>query len=293
MAFPEERRGRRVASLGGVSIVDEIGRDRRRRDGVNTGTARRTARVFGADGRSLVVAFDHGIGGANHGGMAVPGRTLDELIGAGADAVLATVGLAHQFQEKLARVGLVINLDLCTGHEEVAVREATLLGADMGKFIFTPWSKDVPDSLARTAHVVAVAHDYGFPLMIEPIPVSFEQTDAHTAENIGQAAKMACEVGADVVKMQYTGDPASFQQIMSTLYRPVVILGGPSRNDDRGLLQMVRDTLDAGAVGITIGRNIWGHERPGHMVGAMAALIHEDASVDVAMRQLEPAFAVA
>ncbi len=260
---------------------------------MNTGTARRTSRIFAADGRGLVVAFDHGMGGANHGGMAHPGRTLDELIGAGADAVLTTVGLAHRYHDKLSRVGLVLNLDLCTGHEESAVREATLLGADMGKFIFTPFSPDVPDSLARTGHLVAVCHEWGLPLMVEPIPVSFEQTDAHTADNIGQAAKMACEVGADVVKMQYTGDSQSFQRIVATLYRPVVILGGPSRNDDRGLLQMVRDAIDGGAVGITIGRNIWGHERPGRMVAAMAAVIHEGASVEAAMRELAPSVAVA
>ena len=259
---------------------------------MNTGTARRVARIFAEDGRGLVVAFDHGLGGANHGGMAQPGRTLDELIAGGADAMLTTVGLAHRYQDKLARVGLVVNLDLCTGHEESAVREATLLGADMGKFIFTPFSKDVPDSLSRTGHLVAVCHAWGLPLMVEPIPVSFEETSAHTPENIGQATKMACEVGADVIKMQYTGDPESFRQIVSTLYRPVVVLGGPHRNDDRGLLQMVRDTIDGGAVGITIGRNIWNHERPGHMVAAIRAILHEDASVETAMRELAPAMAV-
>lgn len=257
------------------------------------GLARRTAALMAEDGRSLVVAFDHGMGGANHAGMATPGRTLDEVIAAGADAVLATVGLAQEYGAKLSRVGLVLNLDLCTGHEEAAVREATLLGADMGKFIFTPFSPDVPDSLSRTGHLVAVCHEWGLPLMVEPIPVSFEETSAHTPENIGKAAKMACEVGADVVKMQYSGDPESFGRIMGTLYRPVVILGGPGRNDDRAVLQDIRHAMDAGAIGITIGRNIWERERPGHMVAALAAIIHEEASVEVAMRRLEPSFAVA
>ncbi len=256
------------------------------------GVMRRTERISAGDGRSLVVAFDHGLGGANHAGMEFPGRTLDEVIAAGADAVLTTPGLARQYSDKLVRIGLVLNLDHCTGHEETAVREATLLGAEMGKFIFTPWSSDVPDSLARTRHLVAVCHEWGLPLMVEPIPVSFEERSAHTPENIGKAAKMACEVGADVVKMQYSGDPESFRQIMATLYRPVVILGGPGRNDARAVLQDIRDAMDAGAIGITIGRNIWEHERPGHMVAALAAIIHEDASVDVAMRQLEPSFAV-
>ena len=131
------------------------------------------------------------------------------------------------------------------------------------------------------------------PMMVEPIPVSFEERSAHTPENIGKGAKMACELDSDIVKMQYSGDPESFQEIMSTLYRPVVILGGPGRNNERAVLQDIRHAMDAGAIGTTIGRNIWEHESPAKMVAALAAIVHEDATVDQAMRHLQPAFAMA
>ena len=263
--------------------------------GVSTvdGLQRRTARISAADGRTVVLAFDHGLGGARHAGMQYPGPTLNECIIAGADAVLTTPGLARQYGDALTRVGVVLTLDLASGYDETAVREAVLLGAEMGKFIFTPWNPLVPDSLARTRHIISVAHDAGLPMMVEPIPVSFEERSAHTPENIGKGAKMACELDSDIVKMQYSGDPDSFQEIMSTLYRPVVILGGPGRGDARGVLQDIRHAMDAGAIGTTIGRNIWEHERPARMVAALAAIVHEDAPVDVAMRQLEPSFAVA
>jgi DhnA family fructose-bisphosphate aldolase class Ia len=257
------------------------------------GLERRTSRISASDGRTVVLAFDHGIGGARHAGMQYPGPTLNECIIAGADAVLTTPGLARQYGDSLTGVGVVLTLDLAAGYEENAVREAILLGAEMGKFIFTPWSATVPDSLARTRNIISVAHDAGLPMMIEPIPVSFEETSAHTPENIGKAAKMACELDSDIVKMQYSGDPDSFQEIMSTLYRPVVILGGPGRNNERAVLQDIRHAMDAGAIGTTIGRNIWEHQQPARMVAALAAIVHEDAPVDVAMRQLEPSFAVA
>lgn len=257
------------------------------------GLERRTARISAADGRTVVLAFDHGIGGARHAGMRNPGETLSECIIAGADAVLTTPGLARRHGDMLTGIGVVLTLDLAAGYEENAVREAVLLGAEMGKFIFTPWSSAVPDSLARTRNIISVAHDAGLPMMIEPIPVSFEESSAHTPENIGKGAKIACEIDSDIVKMQYTGDPDSFQEIMSTLYRPVVILGGPGRNNVRGVLQDIRHAMDAGAIGTTIGRNIWEHESPSRVVAALAAIVHEDASVEVAARQLEPAYAVA
>jgi len=244
------------------------------------------SRISAHDGKSLIVAFDHGMGGASHAGMARPGQTINELIAAGADAFLTSIGLAEAYAPALERVGLVLNLDLCTGNEEAAVREALALGADMGKFVLTPWNPEQPDSIARTRHLAAICHAYGLPLMVEPIPVSFEEREAHTPENIGKGAKIACEIGADVVKMQYTGSPETFRPIMETLYRPVVILGGPQRDDDEGLLRGIRDALDAGAIGIAIGRNIWAHERPAHMVAALAAIIHGGASSAAAMREL-------
>jgi len=257
------------------------------------GSPRRTARIAAADGRSLIVAFDHGMGGANYAGMASPGRTLDEVISAGADAVLTTIGIAEAYSSKLNRVGLILNLDLATGHEESAVRAVIAAGAEMGKFILTPWNPEVPDSVARTQHLVAVSHEWGLPLMVEPIPVSFGATESHTPDKIGKAARIACEIGADVVKMQFTGDAVSFQEVMGTLYRPVVILGGPERSDDRGLLQGIHDAMAAGAIGIAIGRNIWNRERPGRMVAALGEIIHGGGSVESAMRELGGVVAVA
>jgi DhnA family fructose-bisphosphate aldolase class Ia len=128
--------------------------------------------------------------------------------------------------------------------------------------------------------------------MVEPIPVSFANTEAHTPERIGQAARIACEVGGDVIKMQYTGDPESFREAIAPLYRPVVILGGPERGDDYGLLQGIREAIDAGAIGIAIGRNIWNRDAPGRMVAAFNAIIHADASAEVAARELRTSVAV-
>jgi class I fructose-bisphosphate aldolase len=257
------------------------------------GLERRTARIFANDGKSVVLAFDHGMGGARHAGMKNPGQTLRDCISAGSDAVLITPGLARQFGEDLTSVGVVINLDIASGNDAEAVREAMLLGVEMGKFIFYPGSEAVPDSQARTRHMIVTAHDQGLPVMVEPIPVSFEARHAHTPENIGSGAKIACEIGADVVKMQYSGDPESFAEIMEAVYRPVVILGGPNRGNLRGVLEDIRNAMDAGARGTTIGRNIWEAEAPERVIAALAALVHEDATVDQAARHLESSFAVA
>ncbi|MEC7220270.1 MAG: fructose-bisphosphate aldolase, partial [SAR324 cluster bacterium] len=96
--------------------------------------------------------------------------------------------------------------------------------------------------------------------------------------------RVAAEAGADYVKTFYTGDKESFRTVLDNCTVPVLILGGPKSDSGRGILQMVRDAMDVGAVGITMGRNVWGHTNIEGMTAALAAIIHEDASVDTAYR---------
>ena len=71
-----------------------------------------------------------------------------------------------------------------------------------------------------------------------------------------------------------------------SLMAPVVILGGAKKVPERELLQEIRDALDAGASGVAMGRNIWGNEDPVRYAAAIAKLIHEDCSVDTALKEM-------
>jgi DhnA family fructose-bisphosphate aldolase class Ia len=250
------------------------------------GLHRRISRVLGRDGRSVVLAYDHGLGGANTAGIADPGATLPRLLEAGADALLTTVGIARKFERLLSRHGLVLSLDEAIGEEEDLVREAVRLGADMGKVICYPWNPALPDSIARVRRLATMCHAWELPLMIETIPVAFDATEHHTVEKIGQAARIGCEIGADIVKMHYPGHPAGCAVVISALYVPAVVLGGTRRADDRALLKDVADAMASGASGVAIGRNVWMHEQPERMMAALAAIVHGGATADQAMAEM-------
>jgi DhnA family fructose-bisphosphate aldolase class Ia len=87
-------------------------------------------------------------------------------------------------------------------------------------------------------------------------------------------------LGADWVKVPYV---AGFEQVTGSCFKPVVILGGSKRGSVREILAEVRAALDAGAAGITMGRNIFESEDPEAMTAALAAIIHDDASVEKAL----------
>ena len=54
--------------------------------------------------------------------------------------------------------------------------------------------------------------------------------------------------------------------------------------DDAALLTMVKNAIDAGAVGIAVGRNVWQHPTPAKITAALKAIVHDDASVESALK---------
>jgi DhnA family fructose-bisphosphate aldolase class Ia len=105
-----------------------------------------------------------------------------------------------------------------------------------------------------------------------------------TVENVALAARVGIEMGADWVKIPYV--PA-FEQVTSVCFKPVVIMGGAQRGSEFEFLSELRTAMDAGAAGGTIGRNIFESDDPKAMTAAIAAIIHNDASVDEAMAILK------
>ena len=124
------------------------------------------------------------------------------------------------------------------------------------------------------------------PLLAEPIPVSFQEISAHTVENVAKAARIGAEAGADFVKVHYVSPVEAYRQVTRSCYVPVLVLGGPAKDDPRDALQMAADAIEAGARGIVYGRNIVTHARPDRMAAALGEIIHGGATVDAAQRAL-------
>ena len=106
------------------------------------------------------------------------------------------------------------------------------------------------------------------------------------------AARVGAELGADIVKVVYTGSPESFRQVVEGAGGnlpggiKVVIAGGEKMESDLDVLEMVAGAMEAGGAGVSIGRNIFQHDRPENMVAAVVAVVHEGATVDEAMKLL-------
>ena len=245
---------------------------------------RRMHHIFARDGRAVVVAMDGGRNGVPPG-LERPAGAVARVVEGGVDAIMTTIGMARAVADVLGGKGLIVALDSEGPIADYGVEQALRFGADAVELKVFPGNPR-ETKLADLRRLAARCAEWGMPLLAEPIPVSFQETTAHTVENVANAARIGAEAGADFVKVHYVGPVEAYRQVTESCYVPVLILGGAARNDPREALQMAADALEAGARGIVFGRNIVTHPRPDRMAAALGEIIHGGATVDAATRSL-------
>lgn len=256
----------------------------------------RERRLFRDTGRALVVAMDHARVFPTVTGLKDANAVISAVMDAGADAILAPYGTAVGSAEVIENGGVWLSVDTTPQTVERIVESALRLGVDGIKAEVFPWSQredeffgsySGSETILNMVSLAAECHKWGLPLLVEAIPYGWPSADQRTPETTAAACRIASETGADYVKSFYTGDQESFKTLVDNCPVPVLILGGVKAESSRDILEMVRDAMDAGAVGIAMGRNIWGHDNVAGMTAALAAIIHDDASVETACKFID------
>ena len=124
------------------------------------------------------------------------------------------------------------------------------------------------------------------PLVAMMYPRGPKISSEHDVEAVKLAARVGAELGADIVKTNYTGDPDTFKEVVKGCPVPVVIAGGPKIDSIEKLLQMVYDSISVGGAGISIGRNVFQADDPTKVVRALSKIVHENWSVEEDLKLL-------
>ena len=245
---------------------------------------RRMHHIFARDGRAVIVAMD----GARDGptpGLEHATTAVTKVVTGGVVAIMTTPGMARAVAGALGGAGLILALDSEGPIADYGVEQALRFGADAVELKVFPGNPH-DTKLADLRRLAARCAEWGMPLLAEPIPISFEETSAHTVENVASAARIGAEAGADFVKVHYVGPVETYRTVTASCYVPVLVLGGAARHDPREALQMAADAIEAGARGVVFGRNIVTFRRPDRMAAALGEIVHGGASVDAAARAL-------
>lgn len=257
---------------------------------MTVGTHARLERI-GTGGRYLIVPMDHGLTLGAVKGLADLESTVDAVTRGGADAVLTQKGVASRVHPNKNGAGYIVH---CNGSTSVGpdehdkrrtatVKEALRHGADAVSFHVNVASEYEREQIEGLASVTDTASAFGMPVLAMCY-VKGHDVDGEDPELVAHAVRLGEELGADVIKTAYTGDADSFESVVRATSKPVVIAGG-SRGTDRETVKMVRGAMDAGAGGVSMGRSIFQHDDPEAITRAIAAVIHDDASVEQAIEE--------
>ena len=237
-------------------------------------------------GKILLLAMDQGL---EHGPKDFnaknidPDFVLDVAAKGGFTGLAIHKGVAYKYFEDYAgKVPLVLKLNGRTNiipKEDIysspvaTVKEAVRLGADAIGYTLYVGSPSEAQMFREFGAIQAECEEYGMPTIVWAYPRGKFVKDEKDPATVAYAARCALELGADIVKVNYTGSTETFKQVVSAAQKCKVISAGGSKQTDEEFLAKAREVMAAGAVGFAVGRNVWQHDDPMKMAEGIRKVV--------------------
>ncbi|MBA2667629.1 MAG: hypothetical protein H0U69_11400 [Trueperaceae bacterium] len=249
--------------------------------------------VFAADGKSVIVALDHALAGGQLPSLDRPADLIERISGGAPDGLILTVGMSRV--RGTTRAPWLLTADYYatsvfpggSGEDDVHTlawddEAANALGACGLKCLLVFGRRDprqLEVNVTRVAALVTKAHRAGLPVMIEATlwGARISATQQHDATMICHAARVAFELGADVIKIPLPDDAEALARLTDALPVPIVIMGGAAGRADE-LFFHVERALRAGVRGVAMGRNVWQARDPAAYIAALRSMVHGGAT---------------
>ena len=263
--------------------------------GLNLGQKMKASmHAFLKDGKGLLLAYDQGF---EHGPSTdFNDRNIDPnyIIQIAVDGQFTGLVLHKGVAEKYynGKLPLIVKLNgksnLPRGEpissQVCSVEEAISLGAKGVGYTIYLGSAHENIMLQEFGEIQEQAHDEGIPAIAWVYPRGEAVKNDTSQEIVSYAARAGLEIGADAVKIKYTGDSNSFKwAVKAAGVVKVFMSGGPKAPTDETFLGQVKGAMDAGATGLAVGRNVWQHQNPLKMATALREIIFSGKAVDKAL----------
>jgi fructose-bisphosphate aldolase/2-amino-3,7-dideoxy-D-threo-hept-6-ulosonate synthase len=269
---------------------------------MNTGTAMRLKRVIDPSGVSVICALDHGMTSPTflEPLADITARTAEAIAG-GANVIMMSKGMiriAEPAFTPTTSLALLLSASASPDGDRpeivqiAAVEEAVRLGAD-AVVLFTALGGDTEAGMLRTlAGISRECASLGMPLIAEAeFPTTYASVEAlsqqYGFEYLRRNVRLCAELGADIVKTNWPGDGESFAKLIEAANGIPMVLAGGSRVEDQELLRRMELAMSAGAIGCSVGRNIFMHRSPEAITRALSHVIRERWDADRAFGALQ------
>jgi len=263
---------------------------------MNIGKKMRLERIMDKKSKNMVIVpMDHGVSMGPIKGLVDMPSIVDRVAEGGADAVILHKGMVIPGFRGYGRdIGLIVHLSAGTGLSPdpnnrvliTSVEQAISLSADAVSIHINVGANTEPEMLKILGSTAEICEKWEMPLLAMMYPRGEKVDSEHNVKWVKLAARIGAELGADIIKTNYTGDIDSFREVIEGCPIPVIIAGGPKMGNDREVLEMAWGAMNVGAKGVSIGRNVFQHENPTKMVRALSKIVHEGKTVQEALKEL-------
>jgi fructose-bisphosphate aldolase/2-amino-3,7-dideoxy-D-threo-hept-6-ulosonate synthase len=266
-----------------------------------TGKRIRLARLIEAEtGTCLICAIDHGMTSPRFlPGLYDTESRVKEAIAGGANVLMLGRGMARRYAGLFTRqTSLALMLTASAAGRPSgsvitpigSVEEALRIGADAVVVYTALGGENEPEMISYLSKVAETCEFKGMPLIAEAEYPNAYQSLKEMSHSLGpeylkRNARLCAELGADIVKVNWSGDADSFGEIVRACGCPVVLAGG-SLISDGELLERMQAARQVGAVGCSVGRNIFEHRFPQAMTAAISRIFRDRWTARQALQEL-------
>lgn len=243
----------------------------------------RLKRVFPGDRRLFSVPLDHSVSMGPIDGLEDTAIVVAELQRAGVDLVIVTKGAVRNLVPVLSphtllgvHISASTSLNPNSNRKVLAgsAEEAIGLGADVLSVQVNFGIPEEGEMLRDLGTAADQCRAVGLPLLCMAY---VKKPGGGTPEELRHACRAAADLGADIVKTSYPGSLEEFRRLVRTTPAPLLLGGGNRLDDDRAFLALVRETVEAGAAGICIGRNLFQRRPVEDFAKRVAEILHGSA----------------
>jgi predicted phospho-2-dehydro-3-deoxyheptonate aldolase len=224
--------------------------------------------------RTVIIPMDHGVTVGPIPGLEDMRTAISKVVAGGANAILMHKGIVRAGHRGAGKdVGLIIHLSGGTSMSPdpnakelvCTVEEAIKLGADAVSVHINLGAETDKEMLGQLGYISERCTQWQMPLVAMMYTRGSKIKNEFDVKHVKHAARVGAELGADIVKVPYTGSVDSFAEVVQGCPVPVVIAGGPKMESDEDIFKMVDGDK---------------------IVEALSKMVHKNATVDEAATAL-------
>ena len=169
--------------------------------------------------------------------------------------------------------------------QHTSVKKAIELGASAVGYTIYFGSAHEPIMFREFGKICEDAHSAGIPVICWMYPRGLNVQNEFATATLAYAARVAMELGADIVKIKNNGDVEAMKWVIQCAGKTKVVIAGGPHVSEHDFIKLTYDSMQAGAIGVAVGRNVWQDKTPMVVTDALKEVVFSNKTPEEAFKK--------